>query len=104
VGKVVAYFEDVGLALAVDASKGSIYRSSDAPLVVDQFGVTGDNRPLIELKEIITCRRQHVCSHQDRATGQVIEKKEWREREGEREGKKVKQRSSENVDIKKKIV
>lgn len=57
---MVAYLEDVGLALAVDASKGSIYRSSDPPLVVDQFGVTGDNRPLIELEEIITCRRQSM--------------------------------------------
>lgn len=57
------YFEDVGLSLAVDACEGCVDGSGDAPHVFDQFGITGKNRFIIQLKEVFTLRGEKNRKH-----------------------------------------
>lgn len=52
------YFEEVGLSLAVDACERCVDGSRDAPHILDQFGISGKNRFVIQLKEIFTLREK----------------------------------------------
>ena len=47
------YLEDINLALAIYTCESGIDRSRDPPHILDEFGVTRDYCPLIQLKEII---------------------------------------------------
>lgn len=56
----LAHLENVRLSLAVVAREGCIHWPFDAPHVLDEFWVTGENRFVIQFKEVLTWEEKTV--------------------------------------------